>query len=178
MVELKKLSLKDGNDIHEMLQTMPADENGFINPCKGKTFEEYKAWLAEQDNFSKGIYMPDWMVVQDIYWLYVDEKPAGMGKLRHSLTEALKKDGGHCGYGIAPAFRGKGHGKTLLKLLAQKAKLLGIGHMLVTIDNHNAASVGVALGCGGVVDKITDTKHYIWIDTSNANQWLKSQYPL
>ena len=42
---LKQLSSDDGEDIYAMLQEIPADENGLINPAHGKTYEEYKAWL-------------------------------------------------------------------------------------------------------------------------------------
>lgn len=44
-VFLKRLSADDGIDIYEMLQEMPKDENGFLSPVYGKTFEEYKRWL-------------------------------------------------------------------------------------------------------------------------------------
>ena len=161
-IELKKLTIDDGADVYDMLQTMP-EENGFMNPAHGISFDRYKKWLVDNDNASKGIGLADWMVPQDIYWLYADGVPVGMGKLRHHLTDALRVDGGHCGYGIAPAHRGKGHGKTMLGLLLQKARELGIDNMLVTIDNHNTPSIKVALANGGVVDKTTEMRHYIWL---------------
>ncbi len=39
--------------------------------------------------------------------------------------------------------------------------------MLLTIRNGNEASLKVALKSGGVVEKISDIRHYIWIDCSN-----------
>lgn len=41
-LEIRKLSVNDGRDLYEMLQELPAEENGFINSVKGKTFDEYK----------------------------------------------------------------------------------------------------------------------------------------
>ncbi len=41
-LEIRKLTIDDGHDIYEMLQELPADENGFINSVHGKTFDEYK----------------------------------------------------------------------------------------------------------------------------------------
>ncbi len=67
-LEIRKLSIDDGHDIYEMLQELPADENGFINP------------------------------------------------------------------------------------------------VLLTIRNHNAPSIHVALANGGKIEKITADKHYIWIE--------------
>lgn len=33
-IALRKLSADDGMDVYEMLQELPADENGFLNCCK------------------------------------------------------------------------------------------------------------------------------------------------
>lgn len=41
----QKLSIDDGCDIYEMLQELPAEENGFINSVNNKTYDEYKEWL-------------------------------------------------------------------------------------------------------------------------------------
>ena len=47
--KLKRLSVDDGNDIYEMLQQIPKDENGFINNINGLTFDDYKKWLIKSD---------------------------------------------------------------------------------------------------------------------------------
>ena len=161
--ELRKLSIDDGMDIYDMLQEIPKDENGFINGCHGCSYEEYKQWLIRSNNMANGIGLEDWMVPQNTYWLYVDGKPVGMGKLRHRLTEKLKEDGGHIGYAISPTNRGHGYGKLLLKLLVEEAKKMGIGRILVTIQNDNKASLQVALANGGEIEKVNDIRHYIWI---------------
>lgn len=46
-IELKKLCANDGKDIYNMLQELPEDENGFINPMFGKSYDEYKEWLEQ-----------------------------------------------------------------------------------------------------------------------------------
>ena len=69
------------------------------------------------------------------------------------------------GYGIAPAFRGKGYGKELLRLLLNEAKGMGIDKVLVTILLDNIASQAVAIANGGVVTERTDERVFIWIDT-------------
>ena len=168
-VELRKLSIDNGMDIYNMLQEIPKDENGYINNCNGRTYEEYKQWLVRSDNISKGIGLEDWMVSQDTYWLYVNGVPVGEGKLRHRLTDKLKEEGGHIGYAIAPSYRNRGYGKILLKLMIDEAKMLGIDRILLTIQNHNKSSLQVALANGGVIEKVNDIRHYIWIDCNSQS---------
>ena len=47
-IELKKLSVKDGLDIYNLLQDIPKEENGFNNSANGLTYEEYKDWLVKE----------------------------------------------------------------------------------------------------------------------------------
>lgn len=162
--ELRRLSRNDGIDVYDMLQELPADENGFMNGCNSITFDEYKAWLAKCENIADGIGLEDWMVPQDVFWLYIDGKPVGMGKLRHRLTDKLREEGGHMGYAIRPVYRGKGYGKLLIKLMLEKAHEIGIEKALVTVYNDNHASINAALANGGVISRTNDKRHYIWLD--------------
>ncbi len=163
-IELKKLSLDDGLEIYDMLQEIPRDENGFVNGCNGRTYEEFKKWLVKSDNIANGVGLENWMVPQSTYWIYVDGTPVGFGKLRHYLTEKLKVEGGHIGYAIRPTCRNRGYGKVLLKLLLEKAKDMGIEKVLITVHNDNTSSIKVALANGGKVEKVTSERHLIWID--------------
>lgn len=166
MLELKRLSVDDGLDIYTMLQEIPAEENGLINKANGLTFDEYKEWLIvkQRDSEQEGI-VDGWKVPSTTFWLYADGIPVGFGSVRHFLTETLRKAGGNIGYGIAPAFRGKGYGKELLRLLLNEAKGMGIDKVLVTILLDNIASQAVAIANGGVVTERTDERVFIWIDT-------------
>ena len=164
-IEIRRLSIEDGLDIYEMLQELPADENGFINSMNGRSFEEYKAWLkkgaesAEQTGIIDG-----WKVPSTGFWLYENGRPVGFGKLRHFLTEALLENGGSVGYAIRPDARNRGLGKKLLSLLMAEGRKLGLEKMLLTIQNHNIPSIRVALANGGRIEKVTEEKHYIWIE--------------
>lgn len=166
MLELKRLSVDDGLDIYTMLQEIPAEENGLINKANGLTFDEYKEWLIvkQRDSEQEGI-VDGWKVPSTTFWLYADGIPVGFGSVRNFLTEALRKAGGNIGYGIAQAFRGKGYGKELLRLLLNEAKEMGIDKVLVTILLDNIASQAVAIANGGVVTERTDERVFIWIDT-------------
>jgi len=164
--ELKKASAHDGKDIYELLQKIPADENGLINNVYNMTFDEYKAWLVKQETVSAGIGLESWQVPQTTYWFYVNDIPVGLGKLRHRMTEKLLKDGGNIGYAIAAEFRGKGYGKKIVAMLIDEARDLNIERLLFTIQNHNTPSIAAAKANGGVIEKVTDEKHYIWVDVT------------
>jgi predicted acetyltransferase len=169
LVELRQLSVLDGMDIYDMLQELPKEENGFLNSCHGLSYSEYREWLVKSDNTSKGVGLADWMVASTTYWLYVDGVPVGVGKLRHRLTDRLREEGGHGGYAIRPSQRGKGYGKQLLALLIGEAHVMGIGRLLLTVQNRNTPSIRVALGNGGIIEKVNEQRHYIWIDCGPAS---------
>lgn len=162
--ELRQLSPEDQRDVYDLLQSIPKDENGFVNGGHGRTYEEYRQWLKKSDDLAKGIGLADWMVPQTNYWLFVDGVPVGMGKLRDRLTDQLRVAGGHGGYAIAAPYRGKGYGKLLLRLMIEKAKEKNIDRLLLTVRNHNIPSIRTALANGGTIEKIDGERHYIWID--------------
>ena len=128
------------------------------------TYDEYQLWLkgAADACRQEGI-VDGWKVPQSIYWLFLDEQPIGYGKVRHFLTESLRDAGGHIGLSIHPAFRGRGYGKVFLALLIEECRTLGIEALLCTIRNENRASIQMVLACGGVLDRVTDKRHYITI---------------
>lgn len=67
-LELRRLSPEDGRDVYEMLRTIPAEENGFVNSVSGLSFEEYKQRLQKADAGSKLTGIVDgWKVPQTTY---------------------------------------------------------------------------------------------------------------
>ena len=55
-VRVRGLSEK-GEDIYQMLQSSPANENGFINSVNGKSYQEYNKWLkgALENSLQEGV---------------------------------------------------------------------------------------------------------------------------
>lgn len=164
-IEIRKLNLNDDIEIYRMLQELPNAENGFLNPMSGKTFEDYKVWLAQCVLNAEQIGIVDgWKVPQSTYWLFVDNKPAGMGKIRHFLTDKLRADGGNIGYSIRPSDRKKGLGNIFLSELLKECKNVGVNRALLTIQKDNIPSIKVALANKGVLEKSNDNLHYIRIE--------------
>ena len=163
-MEWKPLSASDGRDVYDMLQELSRDENGFVNNIWGRTYEEFEQWLVRSEKKAKGTELAAGHVPQNIYWLYADGRPVGMGKLRHFLTDALREEGGHGGYAVRPSERGKGYGKLVLECLLDEARKIGIERFMVTVRNSNTASIKVALANGGVIERHDEVRHYIWIE--------------
>lgn len=164
---LKKLSLEDGMDIYEMLQQIPENENGFINEIYGKTYTQYKQWLMKCFNESgQKCIIDGWKVPQTYYWFYFEEKPVGLGKLRHFLTEDLLIDGGSIGYSVCPKERNQGYASLLLRELLKEAHELNIKKVLLVVRNDNIPSIKTALNNGGIISKRSEEKNYIWINCS------------
>lgn len=149
MIRLQKLSHSDGLDVFEMLKGIERIENSFTNPAFEMTFSEFQTWLQLQESWDKGEMLPSGYVPQSIFWLYDDTKPVGMGKIRHELTEASRKNGGNIGYAISRPFRGRGYGSLLLKMLLEEAQRIGVKEIVLTINKDNFASREVCHKNGG-----------------------------
>lgn len=164
-VELKRLSPADGRDVYEMLQSIPKNENGFMNGVNGLAYEQYQVWLCRDHEASLGTEIADgWKVPSTTYWLYVDDVPVGMGKLRHFLTDKLREEGGNVGYGIAPNFRGRGYSKLLLEALVDEARSRGMTEILATVHNDNIPSLRAMIACGGRLVRVNEQRHYFIFD--------------
>lgn len=160
MIQLQKLSANDGETIFLMLQDIGECENSFSNPVHGMGFSEYGVWLVQQEKWSRGEELPDGYVAQSIYWLFDDDVPVGIGKIRHGLTPASRNIGGNIGYAIASTYRGKGYAKELLRLLLKEARGMELPEILLTVDKYNAASKKVIEENGGQLFSENDERWY------------------
>jgi predicted acetyltransferase len=105
---------------------------------------------------------PD-MVPYTVYWLVEDRTFIGRLCLRHALTPALSRHGGHIGYVVRPSRWRQGYGTRLLALGLAEAAKLGLDRVLITCDAGNAGSQRVIERNGGVyADQIGNERRY-WI---------------
>lgn len=149
MVELRELSVFDGEEIYMMLQTIGDNENAFTNPVNGMSFDDFKQWLIQQYDWSIEANLPVGYVGQTIFWLFDNDTPVGIGKIRHTLTEHSRQIGGNIGYAISNKYRGKGYGTIILKLLLEKANKMNVKEKLLTVEKINPASRRVIEKNGG-----------------------------
>lgn len=131
--------------------------------------KDFPAYVQQLLDEAKGVGLPEGYVPHTIYWLVEDDQYLGKVDIRHTLTDSLKKLGGHIGYDIRPTERRKGYGSLALKLALEKAKQLGITDALVTCDVTNIGSNKIIQKNGGKLEgtkKISDTlvKNHYWIE--------------
>ncbi|MGM0411218.1 MAG: GNAT family N-acetyltransferase [Bacillota bacterium] len=162
-IELEELTQDDGRKIYDMLQEIVSGENGFQNNAYGLTYKEYKDYLSDNVDMANGIGLKPEYVPQTIYWLYINGKPIGLGKLRHYLNDKLREIGGHIAYAIRPEERGKGYGKILLAEILKKAAKKDIKKVLLTCDDDNYTSRKVIEANQGELSEINDGECKYWI---------------
>lgn len=160
---LQQLSPLDGEECYELLQRIGNKENDFTNPIHGKSFDEYKEWLKQQDAWSREEGLPTGYIGQTCFWLMVDNVIVGLGKIRHGLTVRSREEGGNIGIAIDPNQRGKGYGTVFLHLLINKAKEMKIGEILITVKKYNYPSKKALEKNGCFVFKETENWWYLTI---------------
>ncbi|MCO1657685.1 GNAT family N-acetyltransferase [Pseudonocardia humida] len=112
---------------------------------------DYLDELADQRagrNLREGI-VPATFLVAD-----VDGRIVGRTSVRHHLNAALRRFGGHIGYGVLPQYRRRGHATAILRASLCVARGLGITSALVTCDDDNLGSRKVIEACGGVLESV------------------------
>jgi predicted acetyltransferase len=128
-------------------------------------------WLeraaADFDGFVAGRTAPTrlWDVPVTQLW-YVDG-PAYIGTvmIRHELTPALARTGGHIGYHVVPPHRRRGHGRRMLADALVFCAHFGLDRVLVTCEKTNLASRKVIEANGGQPDGTVDGELRYWITT-------------
>ncbi|MBB4927072.1 GNAT family N-acetyltransferase [Kitasatospora kifunensis] len=91
----------------------------------------------------------DGFVPMTTLWWVEDEQMLGRLAIRHRLTPALEKAGGHIGYDVRPSARRQRHATAMLAAALPLACSLGITHALLTCDETNTASQRVIEANGG-----------------------------
>jgi predicted acetyltransferase len=164
-------------NLEALLRELGAGDSFFQGTSFGRGECDFKGFLRECNDCENGRGLPADKVPQSTYWL-VDQTGSAVGivRVRHRLNERLMQYGGHIGYYVAPAERGKGYGKLILQLALENARQLGIGRALLTVNPQNKRSRRVILTNGGIPDGLgTDPVtgeivERFWIDLQETSK--------
>ena len=86
---------------------------------------------------------------------FVGRRIVGRVAIRHELTPALERLGGHIGYSVLAAFRRRGYATSMLQQALVIARdEVGLTRVLVTCDDDNVGSMKVIERNGGVLENI------------------------
>ncbi len=165
-ISCRQLSTKCGEKEYQMLQGIESVENGFTNPAYGLSYEDYRKWIKQEIDISKGKNLPEGYVPCTTYVLYVDEQPVGYGRVRHSSTKHLETviGAGNLGYGMSKPYRGKGYGSILFKELLKKCKRIGYKKIKLFPMKENTTTIKIMLKNGGkIIGDFKGYKHIIEI---------------
>lgn len=160
MVYLRQLSIDDGLIFYSMLQKIEKEVYAMHNVVNGATYDEYKKWLKEMDDWANERNLPNGYVKQKTYWLMDEEVPVGYVRLRFSLNQKSREYGGSFGYAIEEGSRKKGYGTTLIQELIKVAKKEGIEEFISMVDKKNIASNRIMQKCGGKLYRENEIYNY------------------
>lgn len=104
-------------------------------------------------------------------WYVEGDEFLGAISIRHHLNENLEKVGGHVGYVVRPAARGKGYASAILaEGLGWIRANLPLTRVLLTVNKLNPASIRVIEKNGGV---FTQALPHIWRPGETAlHYWI------
>ncbi len=125
-----------------------ADE-GWRDPARGHDFAAYVQRIL--DDALAETPRPADRVPCTTLWLVEGDEYLGRISVRHRLTPALTRLGGHIGYDVRPSARRRGYATAMLRDALPVANRLGIDPALLTCDADNVASRKVIEHNGGVL---------------------------
>ena len=102
-------------------------------------------------------------------WFMDGTEYLGTVIIRHRLTPALERAGGHIGYHVVPGQRRRGHATQMLAQALVVCQQLGLGEVLVTCPVDNLGSRRVIEANGGALARIVDGETHYWLPTSQQD---------
>ncbi|MGW6130069.1 GNAT family N-acetyltransferase [Cellulomonas sp. NPDC055163] len=118
--------------------------------------DDWAAHLERLAHERAGADLPEGRVPATYLVAEVNGRIVGRVSVRHSLNEHLAHVGGHIGYAVRPAHRGRGYATAMLRRALGVAGGAGVDVALVTCSETNVASARVVERCGGVLVDVVD----------------------
>ena len=155
---LRPLNIDDKAEAIQAHHEMAPDGFDFLLDSTGSYDESgpWETYLGRLASLENGENVPESWVPSTFLVAEVDGQIVGRVSIRHQLNDFLERRGGHIGYGVRPAYRGRGHATEILQNALKIARELGVSRVLVTCDDANVASSKVIEKAGGVLENILE----------------------
>jgi predicted acetyltransferase len=115
---------------------------------------EWSSYVALLEGLRNRTAVPEGLVPSAFLLAEVDGELVGRVSVRFALNDYLAAQGGHIGYGVRPAFRGRGYATEILRQAVALARTEGVERILVVCDDDNAASSRVIERNGGALESV------------------------
>ena len=135
-----------------------AEDDQYRKDSGDRHFHDPETVVERSEKYERGIGLPEGYVPATTFWLIDDDRFIGEISIRHELTPALRKFGGHIGYEIRYSEIRKGYGTKMLAMTLPYCKdVLHLDKVMITCDDDNIGSQKVIENNGGILeDKIVN----------------------
>ena len=151
-LRLRPLKPEDADEAQAGQRELAGDDFAFLLEWDAdQPWVEYLALLERQ---RRGVDDRPGRVPATFLVAQVGSALVGRVSIRHELNDYLTNFGGHVGYGVRPAYRGRGYGTEILRQAVIIARAQGVERILVTCDAQNARSAAIIARAGGVLEDV------------------------
>lgn len=164
-MKLRTLSLQDEAEVTAAHAELVREDFDFLLGYEAGI--NWCSFLRRTENLRLGIEVPTAFVPATFLVAEDGGRIIGRVSIRHSLNDYLRTVGGHIGYAVLPAYRGRGYAGRILASALVEARALGIDRALLTCDAGNLASKATIESNGGVLEELPGEgpKLRYWIQT-------------
>jgi predicted acetyltransferase len=135
-----------------------ADESGDSTLWLTQAAADFPSFVAERTVTRKL-----WGVPTTELWFVHGADYLGTVMVRHKLTAALRREGGHIGYHVVPGQRRRGYATAMLTQACAFCRKRGMARVLLTCKDSNIGSRRVIEANGGALDRISWGTCLYWI---------------
>ncbi len=124
----------------------------FVHDQLPEAIADFPALLRKWSDGEEGVNLPEGRVPWSVRWLVRGGRIIATARLRYRLNDDLTHEGGHIGYDVRPSERGKGYATSLLGVMLNEARAIGLRRVLLTCNKDNIASARTIQKNGGILE--------------------------
>lgn len=154
-LEIRRLRVEDERSFREAVAEAAAEVPPWPFAFGWNDAMSFPDYVRRVAAWERGEELPEGFVPAGYYVAVVDGEIAGRLSVRYALNDYLAEIGGHAGYSVRAAYRGRGYATAMLREALRLYAARGMDRVLITCHADNAASRKVIERCGGVFERTT-----------------------